>query len=497
MQSIHQSPLRLLFTFLVLAVCFNTLVAQQKSTKRGLAYGSLTEKDLKALQPGVSWWYNWSHQPEPYVINTYQNYGFEFVPMAWNGGYNKTALKTYLAGHPDARYILGWNEPNFITQANMTPSQAAAGWKDLEAIADSFNLKIVGPAVNYCDKCVVEGDTITDPVAYLDSFFIKCPGCRVDYIAVHNYMGNVSALQWYIGLFKKYGKPIWLTEFASWESTPTVAMEKSYLIGAVDYLESDTAVFRYAWFTGRSTQAPAISLLSSSGVLTDLGKTYITMPVHDTSVYTPVPARIEAETYSSMKGILLEATSDTSGFANVGYIDANDWLEYNLDVPCDTTFQLEIRYAGTSTGSLDLLVNGNRVSNQSLASTGGWQNWKSLKSTLDLKSGKNKLRLLAKRSGFNLNWFRLYYSSSNLAGETGRSSLRVFPNPAFSKIRIEGMEASDRCEFYDLPGHRLNLQVSGNEVDLSSLAPGIILLRVARRDGSVQSLVVRKVQDAE
>ncbi len=81
----------------------------------------------------------------------------------------------------------------------MTPAQVAAAWPRLEAIADSFNLKIVGPAVNYCDKCIVVGGVaLTSPFAYLDSFFAACPDCRVDYIAVHNYMCYTGALSDYI-----------------------------------------------------------------------------------------------------------------------------------------------------------------------------------------------------------------------------------------------------------------------------------------------------------
>jgi hypothetical protein len=481
-----------LFFFLLMLITCIQLFSQVRSPKRGLAYGHLTEKDLQVLEPGVSWWYNWYHQPENTVSNVYQNYGFEFVPMAWNGGYNKTGLMNFLSAHPDVKYILGWNEPNFLSQANMTPSQAAAGWKDLEAIADSFHLKIVGPAVNYCDVCV---DSITDPVAYLDSFFIKCPDCRVDYIAVHNYMGNVSALQWYIGLFKKYGKPIWLTEFANWENNPTVQQQKSYLIGAVDYLESDTSVFRYAWFTGRYSGAPYIALLAStSGVLTDLGKTYINMPVHDTSFYYTVPARIEVEAYSTMKGILLEATSDTSGTANVGYIDVNDWLEYNIDVPYDSAFRFDIRYAGTSTGSLDVLVDGIKIGNFSLASTGGWQNWKSISSTLPLKAGKQKLRLLAKKSGFNLNWIRLYHLEPTSVPSSTDHSWRIYPNPANSAVTIDGLSGNDHCELFDVLGHRIPVQINADKLDLSALQDGIYFIKITRQDKSSSCLRIQKIQ---
>ncbi|MBC7451657.1 MAG: hypothetical protein H7259_09235 [Cytophagales bacterium] len=52
-----------------------------------------------------------------------------------------------------------------MNQARLTPTEAAAAWPQIEAIADEYNLKIVGPAVNYCGSCVTEnGVTYNDPL---------------------------------------------------------------------------------------------------------------------------------------------------------------------------------------------------------------------------------------------------------------------------------------------------------------------------------------------
>lgn len=57
----------------------------------------------------------------------------------------------------------------------MTPLEAAAEWPRLEAIANEFVLKIVGPAVNFCGNCVTEnGTTYNDPFDYLDDSFQAC-----------------------------------------------------------------------------------------------------------------------------------------------------------------------------------------------------------------------------------------------------------------------------------------------------------------------------------
>ena len=49
--------------------------------------------------------------------------------------------------------------------------------------------------------------------------------------------------------------------------------------------------------------------------------------------FTPFSARIEAEDYDAMNGVQIEPTTDVDGVENVGYIDPNDWMEYNVDVP--------------------------------------------------------------------------------------------------------------------------------------------------------------------
>ena len=286
---------KIIFLYLIL---FSSSISIGQD-KRGIAYGYHSPEDLEVLSPEVSWWYNWSEKPENSVENVYEDYGFEFVPMTWNGYFDSVKLVTFLSNHPETKYLLAFNEPNFISQANMTPSQAAAIWPKIESIADEYNLEIVGPAVNFCGTCVEEnGVTYYSPFDYLDDFFAACQDCRVDYIAVHSYMNNVSSLQWYINEFKSYGKPIWLTEFAGWEQNGTInniSDQINFMMGAVDFLESDTAVFRYSWFIGRGSGIstyPHIDILGVNGELTELGQAYTQMPFHNDSLIVEIPARI-------------------------------------------------------------------------------------------------------------------------------------------------------------------------------------------------------------
>jgi hypothetical protein len=52
--------------------------------------------------------------------------GIDWVPMCW-GGVNAQDIDGIEAQIPaGSNYLLGFNEPNFISQSNLTPAQAAS-----------------------------------------------------------------------------------------------------------------------------------------------------------------------------------------------------------------------------------------------------------------------------------------------------------------------------------------------------------------------------------
>lgn len=480
------------------------LYSQVKSKKRGIAYGHLSEADMAAVSKSLSWWYNWDYKPESTVANVFQNYSMDFVPMTWNGSFNETGLRAFYASHPNANYLLAFNEPNFTTQANLKPSQAAALWPRLEKIARDYGLKIVSPAVNYADKPVTEnGVTFSDPFVYLDAFFAACPNCQVDYIAVHNYMCYTSALSDYIRKFKKYKKPIWLTEFACWDQpTITLDMQKAYMLGAIDYLESDTSVFRYSWFNGnRSGAYPYLDLFKpASGQITDLGNIYLNFnPARDTASYTVLPARMEAENYTTMSGITIEATKDISGLADVSKIDASDWLEYNIDVPVAGDYNVFFRLAASSATSLAIRENGTILKVLQIASTGGTQIWKTLTTSATLKAGKHKLQVFTNKGLFNLNWLEITTASQpTFAAETEMAESRVYPNPVSDKLFIESANHSRESlvSVINLTGRVIFTKMypegySKCEIDFSSYRSGSYIVQLKNDGKTTNHLIVK------
>ena len=252
--------------------------------KRGVAYGYHSKADMQALSSAVSWWYNWAHVPDEGVKpDVYKTLGVEYVPMVWGGGGLDSTRATQIAGEiPEgASFLLGFNEPNFGEQANLSASEAAALWPHVEAVADARGLALVSPAVNFCGGSCQE----TDPFKYLDDFFAACEGCRVDSIGIHIYTAcqgdGTNKAQWLINHIETYkrrfDKPLWLTEFAC-DNAASLAEQKAFLVDALAYLENEPRITRYAWFSGRADNVANANLLGEDGALTELGQAYVDAP---------------------------------------------------------------------------------------------------------------------------------------------------------------------------------------------------------------------------
>lgn len=135
--------------------------------------------------------------------------------------------------------------------------------------------------------------------------------------------------------------------------------------------------------------------------------------VYTASISKAVPGTIEAEDYEAMSGIQLEPCSDNGLGYNVGWTDAGDWLEYSINVASTGYYTIDFRSASQpGGGSLDVLVDENKLTSVSFPNTGAWQNWVTVTSSaMQLSAGTHKLKLLVKQGLFNLNW--LQFKSQN------------------------------------------------------------------------------------
>ncbi len=501
--------MRRFFIVLVNVFIITNLCAQTKSYKRGVAYGYHSAQDMEEYSKYISWWYNWASQPDAAIRTSYQDYNVDFTPMAWNiSGIN--GVKYWADRDTAVKYILGYNEPNFIEQANIVPSKAAGAWHYLEQIAQEHNLKIVGPAVNYCGNCVSEnGVTYTNPFKYLDDFFAACTDCQVDYLGLHWY-GSGNSIMNYIDDARKYNKPIWVTEFASWDySNPVANAEEQikYLAGTTNFLERDPDIYRYSWFIGRRLgedygTAPYIDLYAKeNGMLTELGQMYMDIPVYDPEQKFEVPGRIEAEEYYLMSGLFSEPTEDEDGFLNIGWTDVGDWAEYKILVANSGTFQINARIAGSS-GAIDFRVDDVFIGRLAVPSTGGLQNWKSVSMEIELEEGDHILKMQIRNAGFNINWIEITYPTA-VVPEFNIVDAEVYPNPVTNgiiNVNMKGVNAGSDfvCSLYDIHGAEILTQLvkpdrNFFQLNINSegkIKPGMYYLTVTGESAQANKLLV-------
>lgn len=385
---------------------------QKKSPKRGVSFnfGQLPDNDIPLLGEACSWSYNWGSNTSATAYDLFGKYGMEFFPMVWNANWNEQTIRDFKAAHPECGYILAYNEPNLTDQANMTPAQAAQDWPRLVAVAREVGMKIIAPAMNYG---TLEG--YSDPWKWYDEFF-SLPGISwddVDGIALHCYMGSAASMMNFVNGFKKYGKPIWLTEFCNWANNNiSLDAQMKYLVEAVNALEADGQVVRYAWFIPRGNGDGQChnSLLESRKPygLTDLGKVFVNMSTQDKTLwYTPGQV-IPAEHYSGYTGnIHLLPCTDAVGVLELYDLKEGTAVEYQVELPSDGTYTLELRLQTYMETALRVEMDGESLGILDLPNTA--YEWSGKTVDIPMQKGKHTLRL----SGTNaypvrLNWLRIY-----------------------------------------------------------------------------------------
>lgn len=382
---------------------------QKRSTKRGVSFnlGAYPDNDIPLLGAGCCWSYNWGPGTTEEAMSLFSQYGMDFCPMAWNSAWDEEAIRKLKASHPEYRYILAYNEPNLKDQANMTPAAAAKDWPRLVSTAKELGMKIIAPAMNYGTLA-----GYSEPWKWLDEFFAQ-PGVSiddVDGIAIHCYMSYPSAMKWFIDEFKRYGKPIWLTEFCSWEGNISEKDQTKYMIEALHILEADEDVFRYAWFIPRTNEESPChnNLLGDPGKgLTPLGKIYVNMTTLDKSLWYRPGDVIPAEHYTGYSGSFdIAPTSDISGNLQIYGLGPGNETEYQIEVPEDGDYTIEIRYNSDADSMLKFSLDGKKAGTSPLPNT--YISWKNHKAILTLPKGRHTLGMsCTETSQAKINWLRI------------------------------------------------------------------------------------------
>jgi len=409
--------------------------------KRGVAYnfntpydGSATEADMDLLAPphggGVKWFYNWSPRMQPHVKAAAGERGLVFIPQIWNDDWDfDTVLadvRAILAENPEIRWIMAYNEPNLTDQANMTPAHAARDWPRFVRLARELGLKIVSPAMNFGTMY-----GYWDPLIWFTSF-LEQPGVYLEdmhAIRIHTYMSHAGALKWYVEQFKRWGLPIWVTEFSAWYYATSEDFQIQFMSEALMYLELNPWVEKYFWFIPKGGWAgtynenhPYHHLLTVTNPpqLTRLGQVYVNMPNFDRSVFIPAGQRMTARHITNVnmsermlmpdvfdRSVLFRPSTDTVADREIldihGFI-AHTWIEFQIDVPATRAYTLSLRNLAPSATVMEISVNGTVAQTVNLSQT---NEWRTTTASLNLNAGRHTMRLLVRSGNCALNWLML------------------------------------------------------------------------------------------
>ena len=264
-------------------VKIDAVQVRYKSPKRGLGLSNKLSADWDEILPLInpSWHYSWSAS----LLENHPT-GLEFVPQFW--GKNSISLETIQALKPHIesgkiKYLIGFNEPDLESQANMTVAEAIQKWSELEQLLKSEDLydkvALVSP--------VVAHDYSNWLIPFLNQAFTL--GFKIDYLAIHRYtqnndpdafLDNLNDL--YMSL-ESYGKKIWLKEFSVrsiGNETNTPENVLAFMQVVLPALESYDWIYRYAWFSARkdstyfNRQEDSILFDSDNLEITPLGTYY-------------------------------------------------------------------------------------------------------------------------------------------------------------------------------------------------------------------------------
>jgi hypothetical protein len=235
------------------------------SPKKGLAGW---ESHIPDIHP--SWFYTWGGDRPAGTSPS-----VEFVPMEWGYyGNAKNGSVNWLNGvksQPGVTTLLGFNEPDNSTQANLSVASALDGWQYM----NQTGLILGSPAAVHADD------------QWMRDFMAGAAqrNYRVDFVTIHWYGGNdPNGFLGYVDyIHNLYGKPVWITEFApaDWSGNHGISPQQAwdFMRQVIPALNARSYVQRYSWFSAGTGDAALgqSALYNDNGTLTELGKLYARM----------------------------------------------------------------------------------------------------------------------------------------------------------------------------------------------------------------------------
>jgi hypothetical protein len=216
-------------------VSFVRVFPWRYSDKKGFASGlpDFNRSIIPVKLTNSGWFYHWGHTSTEDLTDV------EFVPCRWNATSLTDIRWKEILDVNYSNHLLGFNEPDGETQANMTLDQMLLYWpKMLES-----GMRLGSPAM-------------ASDLPLLYSFIDKCDelNYRVDFVAMHDY-GEGTAQQFFNKcktIHDRTGRPIWIKEFShggTWtKTTPTYAQISARITEIMELYDTEGIIERYSIF---------------------------------------------------------------------------------------------------------------------------------------------------------------------------------------------------------------------------------------------------------
>ncbi|WP_198315832.1 glycosyl hydrolase [Chitinophaga tropicalis] len=207
-------------------VSFVRVIPWRWVSKKGWTSGRPSAEALNC-----SWQYDWDN------VAT-SGWNVEYIPMRHNRWWNSYEN---INSKRKSTHALGFNEPERTDQANMTVDVAISQWPELL----KSGLRLGSPAPS-------DGG-----LSWLYQFIDKCDSLnyRVDFVAMHWYLGGQSPQQFYNRLkavHDRTKRPIWITEWnngANWTCCkPTYPQQAEAIAAFLHMLDTTSFVERYSLY---------------------------------------------------------------------------------------------------------------------------------------------------------------------------------------------------------------------------------------------------------
>ena len=206
-----------------------------------------------------------------------------------------------------------------------------------------------------------------------------------------------------------------------------------------------------------------------------------------------VSSFIEAEDFTNMSGVQTENTADIGGGTNVGWIDTNDWLEYEVTVASAGSYTINLRIASPNTSaSASIQSNGSNAGTIQIPNTSGWQIWETVSTTVNLTAGTQTLRLTSTGNGFNINWLSIESGTAAKSIEEDASAgVSLYPNPVVDQLNISVNDANrySYAEIISIDGSVISrniIEENVTSINTSNLSNGLYLLRLVNENQTIK-----------